>query len=94
MQLTFERVRVCRAASTLAKLPFPRVCPVRMYLPMHRTYLEDPDPLLDELGTADGGRGAAAPSSFCESVICIFSFEVWVYPLVAVALDWCKVVYQ
>ena len=59
--LTLALVRVCTAASTLAKFPFPRVFPVRTYLPMHLTCLDDPDPPLLLL-CWEGGRGGGASS--------------------------------
>lgn len=44
-QLTFALVRVCTAASTLAKFPLPSE-PEITYLPMHLTCLEDPELLV------------------------------------------------
>lgn len=43
--LTFALVKVWTALSTRAKFPFPKLCPVNTYLPIHLTCLEL-DPLL------------------------------------------------
>lgn len=62
--LTLACVSVCTAASTLAKLPLPRVVPVRRYLPIHLTCLDEL--VLDEVEAVladEGGLGGKLDTS-------------------------------
>lgn len=68
MTLTLACVRVCTAASTLAKFPLPNVVPVRRYLPIHLTcldelVLDDVEAVLADEGGLGGkfGTSEAAP---------------------------------
>ena len=59
---TLARVRVCTAASTRAKFPFPSVFPVSTYRPMHLTCFDEQLELwLECVLAADGGlRGGTS----------------------------------
>ena len=55
---------MCTAASTLAKFPLPKVVPVRRYLPMHLTCLDEL--VLDEVEAVladEGGLGGKLATS-------------------------------
>lgn len=62
--LTLACVSVCTAASTLAKLPLPKVVPVRRYLPIHLTCLDEL--VLDDVEAVladEGGLGGKLDTS-------------------------------